>query len=158
MPGMGEINEPGEYPSQIDCVWLASDGVGNLAVFITAGIAPIPAIALSQAYGPILDVEEWVQRLPLTSAASDRHGIRGQGAFDEFAQRGLFAFDWTDVHRTGNYVHSYEKVASPTRPLPVSALTGTLLNCGSRLVLNTIDFSSTAAVNIKAVITCISPP
>ena len=158
MPGMEERNDPGEYPSQIDCVWLASDGVGNLAVFSTAGIAPVPAIALSQAYGSILDVEEWVQLLPLTSRVSHQHGILGQVAFDEFAQRGLYAFDWTDVHRTGNYLHAYEKVASPTRPLSVNALTGKLANCGSQLVLNTIDFSSTAAVNIKAVMACISSP
>ena len=45
------------YPEGIDCVWLASDREGRVGAFITAGVGPIPAEALSSVYMPVEDIE-----------------------------------------------------------------------------------------------------
>lgn len=154
---MKESITPHEYPNQIDCAWLAIDSAGNVGAFITAGIGPVPAIALSEAYGQILDVEDWIQALPITSNVNSRRDAPGHKAFDKFAERGLYAFDWTDVHKVGDYVGSYERVAAPTRPLSVRELNGPLAVCGSQLVLNAVDFSNITILDVAVLTLCISP-
>lgn len=154
---MKESITPHEYPNQIDCAWLAIDSVGNVGAFITAGIAPVPAIALSETYGRILDVEEWIQALPITSNVNRRRDSPGHKAFDKFAERGLYAFDWTDVYKVGDYLGSYERVAAPTQPLSVRELNGPLAICGSQLVLSAIDFSTITTLDVAALTLCISP-
>jgi hypothetical protein len=37
-----------EYPEFIDWVWLASDNLGQVGAFVTAGVAPIRIVSLDQ--------------------------------------------------------------------------------------------------------------
>jgi hypothetical protein len=36
-----------EYPSEYDCIWLASDCDGHLRLFLTAGPIPIQALKMN---------------------------------------------------------------------------------------------------------------
>jgi hypothetical protein len=89
------------YPGQIDCVWIASDRDGHVGAFVTAGVGPIPELALNSAE-PLLveDIEEAILKLPKVSDCRLLVSIPRPDSFIDMAERGLFVYDWSDVHRT----------------------------------------------------------
>jgi hypothetical protein len=60
------------YPDGYDVVWLASDRLGQLAAFITAGVGPIPIWALDYPELSILDIEDSICGLPKSSNSLER--------------------------------------------------------------------------------------
>ena len=83
----------------IDCAWLACDTFGRLAVLITAGSGPVPAAVFE---GPvdIFDIEERLWALPYNGTVRLRLTPEEVPSFTTLAERGLFVFDWSDIHRT----------------------------------------------------------
>ncbi len=61
----------------------------------------------------------------------DGQGLAADGdisSFLDLARRGLFVFDWTDVHRIArDSVHAYERIAAPTVPASITTLPADLL-------------------------------
>lgn len=102
------------YPVGLDCVWLAVDGHDQLAAFITAGEGPIPEEILCYPNIGVEDVEATLLTLPKVGAAELRVTVPRPDDFLELAERGLFVYDWTDVHRKNHdRIRSYELVALP---------------------------------------------
>lgn len=102
-----------DYPDQIDVVWLASDSAGQLAAMVTAGEGPIPAAVL--ALSNCIAIEEALLSLPVIGEALLKAQLPDPTSFAELSRRGLFVYDWTDVHRTNaRALQSYELVCSPT--------------------------------------------
>jgi hypothetical protein len=102
------------YPEQIDLVWLAVDEVGNLAAMITGGAGPIPSSVLAHG-DKVLDIEEALLALPLLGAASIHVQVPNPSSFEALGKRGLFVYDWADVHRPiASALKTYELVASPS--------------------------------------------
>lgn len=118
-----------DYPDQIDVVWLASDSAGQLAAMVTAGEGPIPATVL--AVSSCIANEEALLSLPVLGEALLKVRLPDPTSFAELSRRGLFVYDWTDVHRTNACaLESYELMCSPTvrlsredLPLELLALT-----------------------------------
>lgn len=112
---------PSKYPAQTECVWIGCDQARNVAAFITAGEGPIPVKALT-AKVPVLDIEQMVLDIPVTSGAtSPGDAPSHSGFYVALAKRGFFVYDWTDVpttHATGRY----QRVAIPTLPITVESL------------------------------------
>ncbi|KQY29563.1 hypothetical protein ASD38_09505 [Caulobacter sp. Root487D2Y] len=105
------------YPSQIDCGWLVSDEVGHLAMLITAGEGPIPALALEGSRLPLDDLGGLVDALEICSEVEFVVDVPNPASFIDLARRGVFMFDWTDVHRTeAGQRGIYELVAKPRTP------------------------------------------
>ena len=106
----------------LDLLWLAVDGAGHLGAFVTAGQGPIPSSALPAALGePWLEGE--LSALPLRGAATLLVKNGDMSSWTRLAERGLYAFDWQDVHRSSKQSrHSYDLVALPPQPLRVEAL------------------------------------
>jgi hypothetical protein len=104
-----------DYPWQIDLAWLAVDEDGRLGVMTTGGGGPIPAQVLSNNDDDIFGVEEALLRLPLIGTASVHVQVPDPMSFKALSERGLFVYDWSDVHRSlGSSVGAYELVASPS--------------------------------------------
>ena len=100
--------------SQLDVVWLAADPKGFLAAFVTAGAGPIPPAALPFVAG----AEEAALRLPSISECQLLMRAPRPDDFAELAKRGLFVYDWSDIHRTTTAeLRAYELVAVPARPI-----------------------------------------
>ena len=57
-----------EYPSGLDCVWVASDARDNLAAFVTLGSGAVPKLLLDNLVD-LLDYEIPLLTLPVTSEA-----------------------------------------------------------------------------------------
>jgi hypothetical protein len=97
-----------------DVGWIATDAIGQVALFTTAGSGPIPDSALPS----VENSEEWVLSLPELSDVDLVTSMSGANAFVAFAKRGFFAYDWSDVHRTARQaLNGYELQYRPLNPL-----------------------------------------
>lgn len=104
------------YPSQIDCAWLASDAAGHLAMLVTGGEGPIPALALEVARPSVTDLEDLVDALEICSEVAFVVDVTNPDSFADLARRGVFVFDWTAS------LGAYELVARPKTPRSVGDL------------------------------------
>jgi len=101
-------------PAGLDVVWLALDKSGQLGAFVTAGEGPIPAAALRCPVMRIEEVESALRSLPRIASAELRVSVPRPDDFVELAERGLFVYDWTDIHRRRkDYLNAYELAAVP---------------------------------------------
>jgi hypothetical protein len=146
-----------KYPHQIDCVWLAADRDGSLAAFISAGIAPIPTVALEMTSPQIEDMEGLIHQLPCTSGARLLVSVKRPDSFRELAERGLFVYDWQDVHRNlREEVGVYELVAVPLKPLHVAALPELLHGVAAALVFDGLAFAGQSRLDTREQMTCVA--
>jgi hypothetical protein len=80
--------------------WFALDDAGEIAVFATAGIGPVPA----QVRTASDDHDAIVDRVAVT-------GWGTPSVWDSYARVGLFAYDWDDQRRC------YSRVGQPSQPV-----------------------------------------
>ena len=122
-----------KYPSQIDCVWFAADADGRLAAFVTAGEGPIPEALLTSSFD-IEPIENHLLQLPIVGTAIDVTDVPNPNSFIELSRRGLFVYDWTDVHVSEHHASpAYELVASPSIELLERDLPANLLQMATKL-------------------------
>jgi hypothetical protein len=105
-----------DYPEGMECVWLASDQEGNLAVFITAGHGPIPKAALSEEHFD--GVDDLLHALRPRTTAQVFLTDKNTADFEDLATLGLFVFDWKEAGPRD----AYDLAAAPAEPLRVADL------------------------------------
>jgi hypothetical protein len=106
----------------IDAAWLAVDSLGCVGIFFTGGQGPIPAAALAVLQSG-LDPEAVLLMLGERGGCEVLVKYRRPDDFVLMANRGLYAFDWSDVHRTiAREIGVYELVAIPSSPVGVCDL------------------------------------
>jgi hypothetical protein len=110
----------------IDLVWLAIDAQGTLAAMITGGAGPIPPQALIHGEDDLFGIETELQQLPLLGRAILHVEVPNPASFQALGERGLFVYDWQDVHRASGLVGAYELVASPGAGLAIHELPNSL--------------------------------
>ncbi|XUM21197.1 hypothetical protein ACRAVF_28120 [Bradyrhizobium oligotrophicum S58] len=144
------------YPAGTDCVWIASDRHNHVGAFITAGAGPIPASAFNADRVPIERVEEHLCRLPIVSSAHLLVAVKSPASFVDLAERGLFVYDWADVHRSiRNERRTYEPVAVPATPLRSDRLPADLNVLADQLRLPEIRFGRETFVDIRSILPCV---
>jgi hypothetical protein len=78
--------------------------------------------------------------------------------FLALGQRGLFVFDWSDVHRVrAAELGAYEMVCLPSSPLLESALSPELRQYLAYLSYFQVEFESVATFDPRRQTTCIEP-
>jgi hypothetical protein len=137
------------YPDGLDCCWLASDRIGQLGVFVTGGSGPIPAQVLLPTY-PLDEIEETILALPKASDIDLRVRVPRPDRFVALAERGLFVYDWSDVHRTEQYIDEYELMALPYRPLTLDLLPPSLSDTARAVRFSTVSFATAWRVDVRA--------
>jgi hypothetical protein len=114
-----EIIIDGAYSQEFD--WFASDRNGNLGIFSAIMNAPIPE-SIKVSYENYIKVEEIISSLP--KSTSHILTTNENGNFSDwisYAEKGLFAFDFQDVHRTKNEIkNQYDLIAKPFQPILVN--------------------------------------
>ena len=101
--------------------WYALDREGHLAIFTTAGLGPVPA-AIWAHREKFYALETAVKGLPDTDTFEKVFcGPGNHSEWCDLARKGLFAFDYHDIHRT-NRLHLYDLMARPANPVPASVL------------------------------------
>jgi hypothetical protein len=140
-----------EYPSGVDLVWIASDRRGEIAAFVTGGEGPIPDKAFFQLE---LDPspEELFAAVPESSGFEVLLGYQVASSFGALAARGVYVYDWTDVHKTAARAsRSYELVARPVLPSHVGQLPQELGVIAGRVILPVDAFLSNLAVHVDGI-------
>jgi hypothetical protein len=109
--------------------WFARDEAGQLAVFTSAGSGFIPARVFSSTVAPYNGV---------IAALAGRHTapvikvFTGDGSFADWcdlAARGLFAYDFQDLHRVrAAERHGYDLIARPSVPATTLDLPSSLVD------------------------------
>lgn len=127
----------------LDAAWLATDELGQVAVFTTAGQGPVPKSAL-----PLLEsAEADVLRLPAVCVATHVMSVPRPDSFVAFATRGLFAYDWSDAHHpTRGATGGYELAAAPELPMSASQLPANMRSAASATRIPGIEFGQDSVV------------
>jgi hypothetical protein len=114
-----EIIKDGAYSQEFD--WFALDRNGNLGIFSAIMNAPIPE-SIKASYENYIKVEEIISSLP--KSTSHILTTNQKGNFTDwiaYAEKGLFAFDFQDVHRKESEIkNQYDLVAKPLTPIVVN--------------------------------------
>ena len=137
------------YPEGIDCCWLASDRDGHLGVFVTRGRGPIPAQALLETY-PLESIEAQLLALPKASDIELRVRMPRSDRLVALAERGFFVYDWSDAHRTEQYVDEYELIALPYRPLALDQLPESVSDTARWVRFNAVAFATAWRIDVRA--------
>jgi hypothetical protein len=121
----------------LDCAWLATDDMDQIAVFTTAGEGPIPTAALAS----VESAEELIATLPETTQYELLVQLARPDDFIAFASRGFFAYDWFDIHRTNKEsTNCYDLLAKPLRPITLSELPVSLQELASATRISGVTF------------------
>jgi hypothetical protein len=143
------------YPEGVDCVWLASDRAGNLGAFVTGGAGPIPIHWFNQKNIQIEDLEEAICQFPKISEACMLVTIKRPDSFIELASRGIFIYDWRDVHRTTTErLNIYEPVTVPSSPMTLDMLPTNLSNTVKALCFKNVTFADNQPINVRIHANC----
>ena len=127
----------------IDAAWIAIDGIEQVALFTTGGEGPIPDTALFS----VSIAEDSAFSLPGTSGYDLLVAVPRPDDFIAFAKRGLFAYDWSDVHCSAHQASgSYELQARPSRPLTLLDLPASLQAVAPATRLSGLSFGSSVVV------------
>jgi hypothetical protein len=145
------------YPDGLDCCWLASDRIGQLGVFVTGGSGPIPAQALLPTY-LLDDLEKTLLDLPRASDIDLRVRVPRPDRFVALAERGFFVYDWSDVHRTEQYIDEYELMALPYRPITLDLLPDHLADTARAARFSTLSFATAWRIDVRAHMACREVP
>jgi hypothetical protein len=109
------------YPEQLDVMWAATDSIGQVGVFFSAGEGPIAKTFLDYEDYEQEELEGHMLERPRrgecikTSPDGINNGL-------QLAEAGCYVFDWSDVHRGPGKLHAYELLAMPGVPLKVDEL------------------------------------
>ena len=133
----------------LDLAWLATDSAGLIAAFLTGGVGPVPDSAMVTIEG----AEQTALALPESSDCELSVNVPDPSSFVALANRGLFVYDWADVHRTTSASSNmYELVAVPTNPLRLSAAPPDVQRTAETVTLLDATFGSpTVRVNTVVV-------
>jgi hypothetical protein len=142
------------YPEGFDCIWIACDRGGRVGAFVTAGFGPIPLQVLGSSALPFDDIEARLRLLPRVASARLLVQLPRPDDFVVMAERGLFVFDWTDVHRPrSESVDAYELIAIPERPIALNVLREDIFPQNCCPVFD-VEFADERWLRIEAYVPC----
>jgi hypothetical protein len=141
------------FPHGWDYAWLATDSEGHVGIFTNAGEGPIPIALL--AVREVADrAETLINGLPERGGASILVSLPRSDDFLGFAKRGLFAYDWRDVHRTSHPTHNYELLARPASPLPIQETNADIEMLARIVRLASLRFSASSCIPVSEHVDC----
>jgi hypothetical protein len=141
------------YPHGLDVAWLAVDASDHVAVFQNAGQGPIPGVVLAD-YPHTIPTDRLIRDLPLRGDSKLLISLPSPGYFKGLARRGLFAYDWQDVHRAVNHTKSYELLAIPSVPIILAELPEQLRELATRVRFASVRFGHVDRLLVADVFEC----
>lgn len=142
------------YPSGCDYEWLALDSEGYVAIFTSAGCAPIPTSILRQASDADL-LSAAVRDLPIKGKAHMLAPLPRPDDYIYFSSRGLFAYDWRDLHRSShNCSNAYEMLSKPEHPIRIDEFPEQFRHALARIRFDTLSFRSEEKIAPQSLVSC----
>jgi hypothetical protein len=131
--------------------WFAVDGIGQLAAFVTAGQGDVPTHLLSR-YGELQQLSDNIESLPLRAGYELLHNYPRPDDFIDYARRGIYAYDWMEVHMTANRKQHYYLIARPESPLILGELPPQLQDSFLLVRFPGLRFTDSPSFSIREVI------
>jgi hypothetical protein len=158
MPDRSAYAQQMLFPDGLDYGWVALDGRGSVGFFTNGGRGPIPAAVIAER--PAADeAEDLVLQLPEHgggTAVVETPSV--PDAFTVFARRGLFVYDWQDVHRVSREATGcYELVARPSAELTAAELPSDLARLARLTRLEAIVFEEATMIPLEQYIPVTRP-
>jgi hypothetical protein len=143
------------YPEGWDLEWLSVDSTGQVAFFTSAGVGPIPTSVLRNP--EMLDaIPELVRALPIRSGSKLLADLIRPDDYVEFARRGLYAYDWSDVHRPRRgKTGLYQLQAYPETPITVGELTLQLQSFLGATLFPSLRFDQSRSIDVRRAVECL---
>lgn len=140
----------GAYPSGWDVEWVAVDRRGRVGVFTTGAVGPVPRGYLDP-QSALDRIREAVWEMPERTGSALLVQLPRPDDYEALARRGLFAYDWCDVHRTSGKSGLYELQARPVVPICYEELEwpAELRPLLGRLRSAALDFERQTAVDVR---------
>jgi hypothetical protein len=143
------------FPTGWDFAWLACDAAGHVAVFTNAGVGPIPSASL--ALGELAEsAEEHVDQLPVVGACVLLVKMPRPDDYLAFAKRGLFAYDWSDVHRRSGFSHQYELIARPEVSAELGRVSEAVRRLASAVRFLGTNFADSPRLSPAGLVPCVT--
>jgi len=145
---------PQDYPTNFDVVWFGRDVDGRVAGFTTGGIGPVPQAVLDQKV-MVGDMERQFRAAPVVGSAEMLRKFPRPDDYVAIAQRGGFAYDWSDAVRTkAERTGRYELVSKPTKPVRTSEIP---VDIALMMVHLPTRFAESLALDIRVLVPCAEP-
>ncbi len=136
-------------------MWLAVDALGHVAAFVTSGSGPIPRRLIEDGLCPMPGIEGRIGELPRTSVVRILASLKKPDDFVEIAERGIFAYDWSDVHRARTEaISAYELIAVPSSPIGFAQLPEDLAALAVASKLERVTFQTARRVEVERSLDC----
>ena len=136
-----------DYPENIDCVWMVANDFGQIALFVTAGVGPIPV-------GYDLDLIKMVfteiNNLPIIADVNKVQDDNGNdySSYFEMTEKGFFLYDWSYTKEI------YQLICTPSVSLMFSNLNDEFKKKIDKFNIKTL-FSD--EINVEDYLICIRP-
>ena len=141
------------FPEGYDLAWLAVDASDRVAVFTNAGVGPVPSSVFTGTEEPG-EIEEMILRLPERNGFHLVVEMPRPDSFVAFARRGVFAYDWRDVHRVQGRTGCYEIMCCPTDKIKVGDLGGELAAIAWRIRFESLCFDDSPSIAVEKLVKC----
>ncbi|MEY2429617.1 MAG: hypothetical protein QOJ40_2502 [Verrucomicrobiota bacterium] len=128
--------------------WFAVDGLWHLAAFVTAGQGDVPTHLLPR-YLELEQLSDNIVSLPMRGGCDLLHNYPRPEDFVDYASRGIFAYDWMEVHLTANRRQHYYLIARPQSPLALSELPPSFRESFSLVRFESLRFTDTPHFSIR---------
>jgi hypothetical protein len=136
---------------------MAVDRDGRVGVFVTGGQGPVPRLSLLPPRPPVEEIESYLDRLPPCTTARLLISLKRPDDFLDFARRGFFAYDWTDVHRANSQaLHSYELIAAPDEAVAATELPKEITDLFDGIALD-VSFVHDRLIDVSRYLSCRRP-
>jgi hypothetical protein len=129
--------------------WFAVDQENHLAAFVIACEGDVPERLLPH-HTKLDECFERILALPPVGGHELLHAYPKADSFIDFAKRGIFAYDWLDVHlEPAMRKQRYQLIARPLCPIKLLALPADLKECFALARFEGVRFALSSAVNVR---------
>ncbi len=133
------------YPERVDCCWLAIRPRRPHGCLRDQGTRPDSGAGAARDRILSTASKRQILALPKASDIDLRVRMPRPDRLVALAERGFFVYDWSDVHRTEQYIDEYELMALPYRPLTLDLLPESLSDTARAVRFSTVSFASRMA-------------
>ncbi|WP_147385587.1 hypothetical protein [Oleomonas cavernae] len=140
------------YPEDIDWEWFCADSFGSVGVFFTAGRAPIPVEVLRLQWNDPDVTGDFFKYPRIVGSDGD---IIYQSTYEYYPERGIFVFDWSDIHRIRDYLNQYEFIAAPFQPAKIADFPPSLVSRIPVILDHSVRFADRVNVDVRRFFDCV---
>ena len=132
------------YPEGTDAEWFGIDAKGFLARFTTGGTGPFPKTALTSKLPLFYETNE----LDVICDAKMLVKLPRPDDFSDLSKRGIYGYDWTDVHRSKkDQLEKYELISKPNTPILYEEIRGFFNENNPIVFFESIEFQNSLSVS-----------